>query len=132
MTQQLSQTIFQGQELSTAEIAAHLNLDIVRESLRQVKLSFSLAHRTFQLSIFMTAASGLISLAGVSLMLAGHGEPGTATAAAGVTSSFIFVQRSKEARERLELANQRLDDIRNELWDGELTVIFYPLLKNIC
>jgi hypothetical protein len=129
MTQHIIHT--HDKALSTAEIAAHLNLDIVRESIRQVQLSFSLAHRTFQLSICMTAASGLISLAGVSLMLAGHSEPGTATTAAGVTSSFIFVQRSKEARERLELANQRLDNIRNELWDGELTVIFYPLLKNI-
>jgi hypothetical protein len=131
MQQQNSHNNIQINHLSTAEIAAQLNLDIVRESIRQVKLSFSLAHRTFQLSILMTAASGLISLAGVSLMLSDHGEHGTATAAAGVTSSFIFVQRSKEARERLELANQRLDNIRIELWDGELSVIFYPLLKNM-
>jgi hypothetical protein len=119
------------QALSTAEIAARLNLDIVRESIRQVKLSFSLAHCTFQISIFMTAASGLTSLAGVFLMLAGHSGAGTITTAAGVTSSFIFVQRSKDARERLEQANQRLDNIRNELWDGELTTTFYPLIKDI-
>jgi hypothetical protein len=116
---------------SNAELAARLNLEIVAESIHQVKLSFSLAHRTSQLSIVMTAASGLISLAGISMMLAGHGEPGTATTAAGVTSSFIFVQRSKEARERLDQAHTRLDSVRAELLDAELTAIFYPLIKNI-
>jgi hypothetical protein len=116
---------------STVEIAAHLNLDIVREGIRQAKHSFSLSYRTFQLSLFMTAASGVIGLAGVTLLITGFTDKGTATAATGVTSSVVFAQLSKEAREQLERANARLDALRDELWDGELSTIFHPLLKEI-
>ena len=116
---------------STVEIAAHLNLDIVREGIRQAKYSFSLSYRTFQLSIFMTAASGVIGLTGFTLLVTGFTDEGTTTAATGITSSVVFAQLSKEAREQLERANARLDALRDELWDGELSTIFYPLMKEI-
>jgi len=116
---------------STIEIAARLNLEIVREGIRQARKSFSLSHNTFQLSIIMTAASGFIGCLGIFLLLLGHADEGTATTAGGVTSSLIFSQRSKEAREQLDNANKRLDSLRQEIWDGELTSIFYPLLKEL-
>lgn len=116
---------------STVEIAAHLNLDIVREGIRQARHSFSLSHRTFQLSLMMTAASGIIGLTGVALLITGFTDKGTVTAATGVTSSVVFAQLSKEAREQLERANARLDSLRDELWDGELSAIYAPLLKEV-
>ena len=116
---------------STAEIAAHLNLDIVREGIRQAKHSFSLSYRTFQIYLFMTAASGLVGLTGVTLLVTGFTDRGATTAATGVTSTIVFSQLSKEAREQLERANSRLDSLRDELWDGELSTIFYPLMKEL-
>lgn len=117
------------EHLSTAEIAARLNLDIVQESLRQARQSFSLSHRAFQLSLLMTAASGAISLAGVGLLFAGQVSEGAVTAAGGITSSVVFGQLSKEAREQLESANGRLDAIRYELWDGEMTAVYGPYIR---
>lgn len=117
--------------LSTAERAAQLNLNIVKESLRQARQSFSLSQRAFQISLLMAAAGGLVSMAGVVLLLLGRAPEGTATTAGGIASGVIFAQLSKDARERLDNANARLDSIRYELWDGELTAIYYPLLSTL-
>lgn len=119
----------QQENLSTIEIAAQLNLDIVQEGIRQAKKSFSLSYRAFQIYLFMTAASGIVGLTGVTLLVTGFTEKGGTTAATGVTSSIVFSQLSKDAREQLERANARLDVLRVELWDSELSAIFYPLLK---
>lgn len=115
--------------LSTVELAARLNLDIVSESLRQARRSFSSSQRAFQLSLWMTAAGGIVSISGVVLLFADKVPEGAVTTAGGITSGVIFGQLSKDAREQLESANARLDAIRHELWDGELTAIYYPLLQ---
>ncbi|MEN8443748.1 MAG: hypothetical protein ABG776_01925 [Cyanobacteria bacterium J06555_13] len=115
---------------NSIEEAARLNLEIARESLRQAKESFTLAHRTFQLSILMSATSALISLTGVILLILGHPQQGITTTAGGLTSSVIFSQRIKEAQAQVQKANDRLDNIRLQLWDNEMSAIFYPIIHS--
>ena len=115
---------------NSIEAAARLNLEIAEESLRQARESFTIASRTFQLSIFMSSTSALISLAGIILLILGHPQQGVTTTAGGLTSSVIFTQRFKEAQAQVQKANDRLDNIRLQLWDNEMSAIFYPLIHS--
>ena len=103
---------------ATLEQLEQLNLDIARESLRQAKQTFNLARQSFQISLVMTASSGLIGLAGIGLLLDGQSSEGTVTTTGGLASSVCFLQLSKDARDRLEKANRRLDQIRGELLEN--------------
>lgn len=102
----------------TLQQLEQLNLDIARESLRQAQQSFNLARQSFQISLAMTALSGLIGIAGIGLLLDGQSSEGTVTTTGGLASSVCFLQLSKDARERLEKANSRLDQIRIELLEN--------------
>jgi hypothetical protein len=110
---------------------AQLDFDIAFEGLRQARDSFTLAKRSFQLHMLMTTACGCVGLFGVGLMLYGREASGAATTTGGVASSVVFSQMSKSAREQLEKANARLDTIRDDLSDTELTLLFTPALKEI-
>lgn len=120
----------QASDFSSAQQANQLNLAIVRESLRQVHDSFTLAKHSFQLHMLMTALCGIIGIFGVGMLLGGQAAEGAATTTGGVTSSVVFSQLSKSAREQLDKANARLDNIRAELWEGELTALFLPGISN--
>lgn len=117
--------------LSGTEHAAQINLDIARESLRHVHHSFNLAKRSFQLNMLMTAAFALFGLYGLFVCLDGRIPEGATTTFGGITSSAVFSQLSKSARDQLDKANARLDTIRYDLWDGELTAIFTPIIQDI-
>lgn len=92
-----------------------LNVDIAQEGLRQAKESFNLSKMSFKLVFMMTAASGLISLVGVGLLLTERVSEGTATTAGGIASGLCFSQMAKDAKDRLDAANLRLDTIRAEV-----------------
>ena len=92
-----------------------LNVDIAQEGLRQAKESFNLSKLSFKLVFMMTAASGLVSFAGVGLLLTERVSEGTATTAGGIASGLCFSQMAKDAKDRLDAANLRLDSIRTEV-----------------
>jgi len=96
-----------------------LKQQIAQEILRQTRATFNLAHQSFQGAIFMTAASAIVSLVGVGLLLSGKTSEGTITTAGGLVSGVGFSQLMKDAEERLEHANERLDKIVSELADAE-------------
>ncbi|WP_204138804.1 hypothetical protein [Halomicronema sp. CCY15110] len=92
-----------------------LKVDIAQEGLRQAQESFNLSKQSFKLVFMMTAASGLISLGGVGLLLTERVSEGTATTAGGIASGLCFSQMAKDAKDRLDAANLRLDTIRTEV-----------------
>jgi hypothetical protein len=96
-----------------------LNLEIAQEGLRQSKESFNLSRQSFRLAFVMTAASGVISLVGVSLLLMDKASEGTVTTTGGIVSSLCFSHLAKDAKERLDKANARLDSIREDVAEGE-------------
>jgi hypothetical protein len=101
-----------GQQLDPI---TQLNVDIAQEGLRQAKESFNLSKHSFKLVFMMTAASGLISLVGIGLLLTERVSEGTATTAGGIASGLCFSQMAKDAKDRLDSANLRLDTIRAEV-----------------
>jgi hypothetical protein len=92
-----------------------LKVEISQEGLRQAQESFNLSKQSFKLVFMMTAASGLISLVGVGLLLMERVSEGTATTAGGIASGLCFSQMAKDAKDRLDAANLRLDTIRTEV-----------------
>jgi hypothetical protein len=96
-----------------------LKQQIAEEILRQAHATFNLAHRSFQGAIVMTAASAIVSLVGVGLLLNGKTSEGTLATAGGLVSGAGFLQLTKDAEERLENANERLDKVMAELGDAE-------------
>lgn len=96
-----------------------LNLEIAQEGLRQAKESFNLSRQSFRLAFFMTAASGIISFIGVGLLLMDKASEGTITTTGGVVSSLCFSHLVKDAKDRLDEANSRLDSIRADVAEGD-------------
>ncbi|MEM0978743.1 MAG: hypothetical protein AAGH78_00580 [Cyanobacteria bacterium P01_H01_bin.58] len=82
---------------------------VVNERIRQTKLSANQAHWSFSATIIMTTNSALIGLIGAILVLLGRASEGSVTAAAGIASGIYSYQLSKEAADRQEQANIRLD-----------------------
>ena len=89
--------------ISQAESYLAVELRVAQERIRQ-------AHYSFNLALGMTAASALISLAGIILICAGKAPAGTVATTGGVASSVRCLQLAKEA-------NDRLDKMLNELMD---------------
>jgi hypothetical protein len=77
---------------------------LIQERLRQACLSFNLA-------LVLTAASGLVSIAGVVLLFSGKVPEGTITTAGGLASNIVSVCCLKLTKD----ANDRLDQMAKDL-----------------
>ncbi|MBD2438049.1 hypothetical protein H6G69_14705 [Nostoc sp. FACHB-110] len=88
---------------------------IAEEGLRQAQQSFNMARNSFILALLMTGASAIVSFVGVAYLLCGKASEGTVTTAGGLVSSMVFVQLAKDASNRLDKANERLDKIAAKL-----------------
>jgi hypothetical protein len=98
-------------DLSPSNSEVDLNQEITLEALRQARHSFNLAQQSFQAMLVMTIVSGVASLMGAGLLLTGKVTEGSVTTAAGLVSGVSFLQFTKEASDRLEKANKRLDKV---------------------
>lgn len=87
-----------------------MELDILREHLRQARL-------TFNLSCFTLALSLGISLIGGILLFTGKSTEGTVNAATGLVSATFCAQVSKDSSEKLDRLTKTLKALRsaNEL-----------------
>lgn len=92
---------------------------IAEEGLRQAQQTFNMARQSFILALVMTGASAIVGFVGVGFLLSGKASEGTVTTAGGVVSSMVFVQLAKDASDRLDKANERLDTIATKLRNKE-------------
>ncbi|MDZ8138223.1 MAG: hypothetical protein RM049_23435 [Nostoc sp. DedQUE04] len=81
----------------------NFNQEIVRERLRQARYSFNL-------TLFATAMSFLVSLVGAGLLLSGKATEGTVTTAGGIVASVQCTKLAKEANDRLDKTLAELND----------------------
>ncbi|GAB4368029.1 MAG: hypothetical protein Kow00121_06800 [Elainellaceae cyanobacterium] len=88
---------------------------VIREGVRQSRQSANQAHWSFLVATVMTAASALIGLGGAGLLLSGKASEGTVTTAVGLASGVYSYQLSKEAGDRQKQANERLDQLLQQL-----------------
>lgn len=84
---------------------------IADEGLRQAQQSFNMARQSFILALVMTGSSAIVGFVGVGFLLSGKASEGTVTTAGGLVSSMVFIQLAKDASDRLDKANERLDRI---------------------
>jgi len=89
---------------------------VIYEGISQSRQSAHQAHWSFVLAMILSSSSAAIGLIGVSLLLLGHASEGTVTAVAGLASSMCSHQISQEATERQSYANQRLDNMLQQLY----------------
>lgn len=92
---------------------------IAEEGLRQTQQTFNMARTSFIIALLMTGASAIVGFVGVGYLLLGQTTEGTATTASGLVSSMVFVQLAKDASDRLDKANERLDKIATKFQDEE-------------
>ncbi|WP_353736632.1 hypothetical protein [Leptolyngbya sp. UWPOB_LEPTO1] len=76
---------------------------VLRERLRQAKLSFDLA-------FIMTVVTAVISLAGLSLLFSKRGSEGLITTLGGGSFSVCCYRLAKDANDRLDKIASELDD----------------------
>ena len=92
---------------------------IAEEGLRQTQQTFNMARTSFIVALIMTGASAIVGFVGVGYLLSGKASEGTATTAGGLVSSMVFVQLAKDASDRLDKANERLDKIATKFQDED-------------
>ena len=92
---------------------------IAEEGLRQTQQTFNMARTSFIVALIMTGASAILGFVGVGYLLSGKVSEGTATTAGGLVSSMVFVQLAKDASDRLDKANERLDKIATKFQDED-------------
>ena len=92
---------------------------IAEEGLRQTQQTFNMARTSFIIALLMTGASAIVGFVGVGYLLLGQTTEGTATTASGLVSSMVFVQLAKDASDRLDKANERLDKIATKFQDED-------------
>jgi NADPH-dependent curcumin reductase CurA len=92
---------------------------IADEGLRQAQQSFNMARHSFMLALVMTGASAIVGFVGVGFLLSGKASEGTVTTAGGLVSSMVFIQLAKDAGDRLDKANERLDRIATKFQDED-------------
>ena len=90
---------------------------VIQEGLSQSKHIAYQAHWSFLTSIVLSTASTAISLTGAALLLLGEGSEGTVTTAVGLASGVYSYQLSKEAAERQQQANERLNRMLEHLYE---------------
>lgn len=88
---------------------------VINEGIAQSRQSAYQAHWSFLVSMVLSTASAAISLSGAALLLLGHASEGSVTAAVGLASGVYSHQLSKEASERQQQANERLDHMLQQL-----------------
>lgn len=88
---------------------------VIQEGISQSRQSACQAHWSFLISIVLSTAGAAIGLSGASLLMLGYASEGTVTAAVGLASGVYSHQISKEAAERQQRANERLDHMLQEL-----------------
>ncbi|MGB3508561.1 MAG: hypothetical protein WBA93_04850 [Microcoleaceae cyanobacterium] len=81
---------------------------VIKERLRQAKLSFNIA-------LGLTIISAIISVAGVALLLSGKTSEGAATTAGGLSAKVVSVGLLKMTKD----TNERLDKIATEFKDED-------------
>ena len=81
---------------------------VIKERLRQARLSFNLA-------LGLTLISAIISLAGIGLLLSGKISEGTATTAGGISAKIVGVGLLKMTKD----TNERLDKIAIDFQDDD-------------
>jgi NADPH-dependent curcumin reductase CurA len=92
---------------------------IAEEGLRQTQQTFNMTRQSFILALVMTGASAIVGFVGVGFLLSGKASEGTITTAGGLVSSMVFVQLAKDASDRLDKANERLDKIAAKVKDED-------------
>lgn len=92
---------------------------IAEEGLRQTQQTFNIARQSFLLALVMTGASAIVGFVGVGFLLTGKASEGTITTAGGLVSSMVFIQLAKDASDRLDKANERLDKIAAKVKDED-------------
>ncbi|NJM64121.1 MAG: hypothetical protein HC849_34655 [Oscillatoriales cyanobacterium RU_3_3] len=80
---------------------SELKKEMLRESLRQVRQSYNLA-------LFVTAASAIVTFGGVGLLYFDKISEATVTTSCGVLASLSSIQFAKQSKEELR---QMLDDL---------------------
>lgn len=88
---------------------------VIREGITQSRQAAHQAHWSFLSSIVISTTSTAIGLVGASLLLLGHASEGSVTAAVGIVSGVYSHQLSKDAADRQQQANERLDNMLQEL-----------------
>ena len=88
-----------------------LQTAIQKERLRQAINSFNMSRLSFKISLIAALASSITGLFGGGLLLAGKISEGTLTTGTSAISSTCFYQICKEAQERAEKANKRLEEL---------------------
>lgn len=88
---------------------------VISEGISQSRQSACQAHWSFLTSIVLSAASAAIGISGAALLLSGHASEGSVTAAVGLASGVYSHQISKDAAERQQQANERLDHMLQKL-----------------
>ncbi|WP_199295728.1 hypothetical protein [Trichocoleus sp. FACHB-591] len=109
---QVSQPILSN---SSAEPATNLKNQVLSEALQQTRECSQLAHDSFRLALVVSTVSAFIMLVGVGLLMANHTSEGTVTTAGGLVSGVGILQLSKEASDRRQEANERLDKLTETL-----------------
>ncbi len=99
--------------------ASELMNSIAEEGLRQTQQTFNMARQSFLLALVMTGASAIVGFVGVGFLLSGKASEGTITTAGGLVSSMVFIQLAKDASDRLDKANERLDKIAAKVKDED-------------
>ncbi|CBN55876.1 MULTISPECIES: TRADD-N-associated membrane domain-containing protein [Kamptonema] len=79
--------------------------DIIKERLRQARLSFNLALAT-------TATCAIVGFAGVGLMLLGKAPEGVVTTTGGLSATVYCLKLARDA-------NDRLDELAEDLTEGD-------------
>lgn len=92
---------------SLSQVKAH----VLTEAIAQVHQTAHVAHRSTQMTLAITLISSCLSLAGVVLLLGGQLSEGTVTTASGLLSGMSAAQMNKDAGDRLQDANERLDKL---------------------
>jgi hypothetical protein len=77
--------------------------EIIQERIRQASLSFNL-------SLFATAVSAVVSLTGAGLLLSGNLSEGSISAASGAGSTVYCIKLAKDANDRLDRIFEELTD----------------------
>ena len=82
---------------------------VIHEGISQSRQSAYQAHWSFLISMALSTASAAIGLSGASLLMLGYASEGTVSAAVGIASGIYSHQVSKDAADRQQRANERLD-----------------------
>ncbi len=105
--------------ITTLDSDSVLMARIAEEGLRQAQQTFNMARTSFILAFVMTGASAIVGFVGVGFLLSGKASEGSITTAGGLVSSMVFIQLAKDASDRLDKANERLDRIATKFQDED-------------